>query len=129
MIPTREIKRCFQIAEKELFKHEQNYKHWTFVFSGGKLIEWGRNSYGTPHIRYISQNEDAQIHSEVMAYKRARGLLFGKPFEILNIRLSNRGLLRNSRPCMVCLGWLASVKCTGGIYTIDDGLKEFILKD
>lgn len=129
MISTKDIKHCFKIAERELFKHEQNYKHWTFIFCNSKLIEWGRNTYGTPHIRYISCNSDAQIHSEVTAYKRARGLLFGRPFEILNIRLSNKGLLRLSKPCMVCLGWLHSVKCVGGIYTIDDGLKEFILKD
>lgn len=89
-------------------KHDPDtrYKHFTFVIQDDVLIDWATNRCVDPFlIGYDSAYQT--VHSEVLAYRRARGLLDkSKGFEMLNIRFNGQSELKCSKPCSTCLMYL-----------------------
>lgn len=108
----QQLKQALILAQSRFHQHPQfqHYLHWSFVVQGGKLIEWGTNREASPP-KHFGYHHHSKIHSELDAYKKARGLLNPGPFALINIRLSRRGELRMSAPCPTCAEWLRSVGC------------------
>lgn len=108
------LETCLTIAKHYLPKHcrlKEGYKHYSFIIQNNKLIEWGTNKSGPP-LKYLGYQEHAMIHSENLAYKRAKGLLNKKEsFQVINIRLSARGELKISKPCPCCTIFLRNLGC------------------
>ena len=110
-------------------KHAQFdcYKHHTFVIQGNQIIEWGQNKSGPPPTFYKSHQK---IHSEYIAYKKARGILNKlKPFDIVNVRMNKQGNLRLSRPCLCCCNFLKTMGCKRVYFSsgIGDGFDKMAL--
>ena len=60
------------------------------------------------------------IHSELDAYKKAKGILDRtKTFELINIRLDKRNGIKISKPCPCCFNFLKTIKCRKVYYTND----------
>jgi len=99
-------------ARNGLKKHPQHahYMHWSFIIQGGHVIEWGLNRQGDPPIHF-GYHHHSKLHSELVAYKKARGLLYPGPFDVVNIRLNRQGLTKLSTPCATCQSWLKAVGC------------------
>ena len=76
-----------------------------------KLIEWGMNDRNGRVAKYFGYSPHSGIHSEINAYRRARGLISGEHFDIVNIRLNKEGKMKMSAPCSICYNWLKSVGC------------------
>lgn len=122
------ITQCIRIAKRSLASHPElnNFPHLSFIVQDKKLIEWATNSCHEPPIHFGYSREEEpdfrpKLHSELWAFKRARGLLNNGPFEILNIRLNRLGKIKLSRPCKKCFKLLASLGCKTFYYSSDCG--------
>lgn len=104
---------CLLIAKNSLPNHprKDGYKHFSFVIQDNRIIEWGTNMSGLPLYIFGYQSHQ-MIHSENLAYKRARGLLDkNKLFDIINVRLNNNSEIKISKPCNCCLNYLKDFGC------------------
>lgn len=106
----RILKKCLQIARSNLTKHNEPYRHFTFIVIKNIIIEWGTNRRGEP-LTFLGYDKHTKIHSEVDAYFKGKGLMGKEPFEAINIRLAKNGELKNSRPCRCCTQFLKGFKC------------------
>ena len=111
-----------------------SFTHFSFVVVGNEIIEFGMNSHHEPekHWGYDARNRawdksfQGTTHSELAAFKRARGLLKGDEFDLINVRLGANNTLRLSAPCSVCMGWLPAVGCEKIWFSVNDGWAKVI---
>ena len=117
---------CLRLSKILVHKHDQHFRHFSFIVQDKKIIEWGVNRTAEP-IKVLGYSTHQKIHSEFMAYKAARGLLDkNKPFEMVNIRLSKKNELKMSKPCATCLSWLSTLNCTHIWYSTSTGIFQKI---
>lgn len=99
---------AYNIACSKLDLHpEYNYYlHYSFIVQDNKIVEWGTNNKIVPAVHFGYQarlNDDdfkPKMHSEWIAYRRAKGLLNRRrPFDMINIRLNRKKEIKMSRPC------------------------------
>lgn len=110
-------------CQRSLHEHPQwfHYMHWTFVVQRSKIIEWGVNCEGDPPFG-MGYHRNSKIHSELSAFRRAKGLLDrDQGWSIINIRLSRRNEFKMSAPCRTCFTWLSSVGCEKAWFTTSSG--------
>lgn len=115
------LTQALQIAHKEHTTHPEwrHFMHWTFVIADGKIVEWATNKKGQPE-RHFGYHSNAKVHSELFAYRKARGLLKER-FEIVNVRINRQGELKIAAPCGVCREWLTAVGCERAWFTLTEG--------
>ena len=117
---------CLSIAREYIPKHCQYnfFLHYSFVIQSNTIIEWSTNKVGEPpvHMGYHSRiGAIPKLHSEILVFRKAKGLLGKKSFEIVNIRLNKQGELRLSKPCICCLEILSDLGCKRFYYSYGDG--------
>ena len=114
------------MARAELYKHDADFRHWTFVFQFGRLVEWGRNTKTITALSHLGYDPEYQFaHAEPIALRRAWGLLDkSKGFTIVNVRLLANGKLAISKPCQVCFPLIVASGCTECFWTTSDGTFE-----
>lgn len=102
--------------------------HFSFVIQFNSIVEMGMNRRTEP-LRYYCKNKNAKgRHSEVDAYRKAKGILdHDNLFEIINIRLNKRDETRISKPCSFCHDFLKAVGCRMVYYSTNDGFKRLRL--
>ena len=114
------LKEALAIARRKQPSHPEKdrFCHYSFVVQGNQIVEYGWNHSGQPKIHhgYNRQNRGQgfkpKTHAESAAYYKAKGLLDKEePFDIINVRLSKQGELRNSRPCSWCAEFLTALGC------------------
>jgi hypothetical protein len=113
------IRDAIRIAREKLPRHPEfdHWPHFTFVVQDNKIIEWGYNHDEVPPIHFgYHQRLDwnmPKTHSELAAWRSAKGLI--KPnrgFETINIRLTRKGELKDSKPCSCCFSFLKTMGCS-----------------
>jgi len=122
-VKNRILNECLTIAFKNNnpIKHPQwdCYKHYSFVIQNHKIVEWGTNRRGSS-FTFLGYEPYQKIHSEVDAYFKARGIMDkGVPFEVVNIRLTKNGTLRDSNPCKCCFAFLRNLGCKAIWFSTD----------
>lgn len=108
------LKQCLIISEKNNHKHpdQDGYRHFSFVVQNEKIIEWATNTIGEP-IMFLGYPSYGKVHAEFNALNKARGIMVRySRFEVVNIRITKGGLIRNSCPCKNCFDFLASHGCS-----------------
>lgn len=122
------LNHCLGHAHATLTKHPQHahYMHWSYIVQDQRVVEWGMNRDHTPALHF-GYGPNAKLHSELVAYKKARGLLANGPFNVVNIRLNRQGQVKLSAPCLVCQQWLASVGCEKVWFSLPGGWAKLIL--
>ncbi len=119
------------MAQRGLALHNQfmHHPHTTFVVQGNKIIEWGENRTGDPPIYfgYTKQSEAPKLHAELVAYRRARGILLPGDFDLVNILLNKQGEVKTSAPCEVCQSWLREVGCRAVWFSTPNGWGKVVL--
>ncbi len=111
------IQNCLRTARDQLTSHPQRrFLHWSFLYCEGKLLSIGVNLTHDPPIHWGYRKPEigrpgAKLHAEVVAYKRAKGLLRGRTFSLVNIRLNRLGQLRRSYACQCCRSLLQELGC------------------
>lgn len=124
-----------KIALEKFPNHPEfgNFIHYSFVVLDNKILGYGENNAQTPPIHYgygkrlINCDFKPKTHSEICAYKRTRGLLKNRPFEMINIRLGRGGDLKNSKPCECCDELLTVLGCKKIYYSTDNGFVQKII--
>jgi hypothetical protein len=115
-----------RISREKLPLHPEikHFLHYSFIIQNNKIVEWATNNrhHHPIHYGYNKNNTDPDFvpkgHSEINAYKRARGLLDkDKPFDIINIRLSKKKEIRLSKPCVGCFDLLKELGCRRFYYS------------
>lgn len=112
---TKILAECLREALRSLPEHNQflHHPHTTFVIQDNKIIEWGENRTGDPpvYFGYFKRSEAPKLHAELIAYRRARGILSDGPFDMVNLLFNKQGDVKNAAPCDVCQSWLRAVGC------------------
>jgi len=122
----RILRKCLHISKDYLHKHEETYKHFSFIVYNDSIIEWGTNRCRDA-LKFLGYESHTKMHSEVDAYFKARGLIGRNQFEVVNIRLTKTGIIRNSRPCSCCFEFLRGLNCKKIWFTTD--LENFARMD
>jgi hypothetical protein len=118
------LTKCFEIALE--YNNPNNhpqwdcYKHFSFIIQDNKIITWGTNKAGTSWT-FLGYKPYQKIHSEPVAYFRAKNFLQKRAFEVVNIRLSKSGELKIAAPCQCCATFLKSLGCTKIWFTTRNG--------
>jgi hypothetical protein len=125
------MRECIRIAEEkntpELHPEWGNFHHFSFVIQSNKIVEYGVNRTGAPPIGLGYNPEFGKIHSETDAYRKARGILDPNiHFDIVNIRLNKKNMLRLSKPCKCCFGFLQSLNCKSIHFSTDTGFAKIL---
>lgn len=122
------LNNAMKIAQEKLHTHPQlsNFPHYSFVIQNNQIIEWAPNTAMEPprHYGYHRTNDTGfkpKYHSETLAYKRARGLISEKDFEMINIRLNKKGEIRLSKPCKPCFELMSALGCRYFYYSSEVG--------
>ena len=121
-----------RIALQNLHKHplylEGKKLHFSFIVQRRQIVEWGCNMLHEPpiHMGYVQRinGADPKLHSELVAYKKAKGLLKDKKFVLINIRLNKKGEIRLSKPCVCCHEILSSLGCVLFYYSTEEGYQK-----
>lgn len=101
------------------------YHHFSFIVQNDKILAWGPNMPGPARPSYSGIRK---IHSEAAAYQRGRGKLTrGKPWAIVNLRLSKDGQLRISKPCHCCQSFLRAAGVGKIYFTTEAGFAQMEL--
>ena len=117
---------CLAIARDYIPKHCQfdYFLHYAFVIQNNSIVEWSTNKVGEPpiHMGYHRRiGAIPKLHAEILAYRKAKGLLNKQTFEIINVRLNKKGELRLSKPCICCQEILSDLGCKRFWYSWEDG--------
>lgn len=116
--------RCLRKAyELNTPKHPEyeNYIHFSFLIRNNEIVNYGMNKKAEP-FTYLGYPSYSKMHSEVDVYFRSRPRLRkDDEFEIVNIRLSRDGRIRNSTPCNCCSEFLKKLGCKTIYFTVDSG--------
>lgn len=123
------LKTALHIARNKRMLHPEieHFLHYTFVIQNNQIVDWTTNSKRPLPIHYgYSKDKDhffrPKAHSEIEAYRKARGLLTkAEPFCVVNIRINKHGQLRNSKPCPCCQELLLQLGCHCCYYTNNKG--------
>lgn len=121
------LRDAMNIALKKLDNHHEKYKHWTFIVQHNRIVDWATNNSGTSPLvlRYKKLGKDKSFmpktHAELAAWKKSKGIMDNGPFEAINIRLSKKGQMLISAPCICCYGFLKEMGCSSVYFTTKSG--------
>lgn len=125
------LRECLRLAkEKNLARKDTNFRHYSFLIQRNKIIESGQNILYAHALVYFGYPEKSGIHSECLAYKRAKGIMdHSIPFEMVNVRLSKTGNMRLSKPCKCCYNFLQTQGCTMVYFSTDVGFAKLRIEE
>lgn len=95
--------------------------HFTYIIIDNQIVEYGVNRYQDIPKHWGYDITFQGLHSEMCAYIRGCGLLKGKQFSIVNIRLDNQLHMKIAKPCEHCERMMVSLGCRECVYTTLDG--------
>jgi tRNA(Arg) A34 adenosine deaminase TadA len=102
----------------------QKAVHYSFVVQDNKILEMGVNRPGASPPVHYGYPQYADIHSEIDAWRKARGILEDKEWEIVNIKLLKEPPLypvADAAPCTHCEIMLIYLGCTNLYFTTASG--------
>lgn len=120
------FKEAMKIAVAKIDTHPERkyYMHYSFIVQNNKIIAWATNTKKEPPLHYgyhsriqYYEKYPPKTHSEIQAYKRARGILGKNYFEIINIRLNQQAEVKISKPCPCCYEILSELGCRRFYYS------------
>jgi len=123
------LRECIRLAWEKDANHpyakmNKHKKHYSFIVRKNKIIAVGMNRVKDSYLPIFSgYYEDLEMggrHSEPDAFNKAKGLLCGDPFEVVNVRISNQKIAI-SKPCPGCTEFLNATGCSAVWFTTDAG--------
>lgn len=119
------MRECLGLAKRKLstIPAWMTARHFTFVFVDNKLLGYGKNRKASLPKHYGYETHCTR-HAEIEAYRRLKGLICGKPFSILNVRMTAAQEIRNAAPCKQCYIMMKALGCQEFYFTRDDGKIE-----
>lgn len=103
--------------------------HTTFILRKRKILSIGINNYNSTHprtknypSRYKGTGYIAGVHSEISSLIKLGYMNDYSNLTLVNIRIGNDGLIRNSAPCLGCSQVLSGCNFKRIYYTTESGL-------
>jgi len=121
------LKECVRIAREKNQQRDSDFRHFSFIIQRNKLVDWGTNVSRVPPMIHFGYPKTSGWHSEVNAYRKAKGILEDGSFEVINIRLNKLGELRLSKPCKCCHAFLKELGCSYVYFSTDVGFARLRL--
>lgn len=121
------FRKILNISRKINSAHpEERNRHYTFLIRKNKILTYGLNSTSKTHpLAYQRGYHFYRKHSEISAILRVLRILglrtTPEDCKLVNIRLSCRGEIRNSRPCYRCQALLKDFSFREVWYSTDSG--------
>lgn len=109
------LKDCMRIARSKLDKHPQleNYIHFSFLVKDNRIVDFATNNSHTPDRKFGYQDRNRstdfkpKLHSELSLLIHSKRS--ARECDVVNIRVSKKGLSRLSLPCKFCRNILGVV--------------------
>lgn len=125
--PYRRLHRVTVIAGTLLHKPRSYFKHFTFIMKGTKIISIGWNNTYLENVR-IGKTKIKYplggLHAEADAIRKLRDFDVCRRSTLVNIRINNRGHLRNSKPCKNCLELISAFGFSRVYYSTNMGFER-----
>jgi len=118
---------CVRIAREKNLQRDSDFHHFSFIVQKNKVVEWGINVSRVPPLIHLGYSKTSGWHSEVNAYRKARGIIKDGSFEVINIRLNKAGELRLSKPCICCHAFLKALGCSNVVFSTNVGFARLRL--
>ena len=122
------LNECLRIARK---KHgpshpswEKKAVHYSFIVQSNKILEMGVNRPETSPPVHYGYPSHSDLHSEIDAWKKARGILKSEKWEIVNVKLSKEAPLyptADAAPCGPCMIFLLEQGCKRFYFSTSGG--------
>jgi hypothetical protein len=101
------------------------YHHFSFLIQNNQILGYGYNRTEKCKPLY-GYKKYQSLHSENTVYFKCKGLLQQrKSFELVNIRLSKKNILKISKPCNCCLKFLNGLGCNNVWFTTGSDLLKW----
>ena len=117
------LRECISFAWRKLKWHPEPFKHFSFVVSINKIVAIGYNRSTKKPLHSVTRNGYPK-HSKIHAEFDAMSHLWLEGFEVVNVRLNNKGEFRNAAPCSCCLKLLKMFSCSMVYFTTSKGTIE-----
>lgn len=125
------LEKCKVIAVNLAFVPKQRTKHFSFLVRKNTIISVGwNNSYKTHPIAKKFGYRFNSIHSELACLINANTIDFSQ-YKLVNFRLDNELILKNSKPCEICEKLLFHYGISEVFYTTGDNscvMKKMLIK-
>jgi tRNA(Arg) A34 adenosine deaminase TadA len=120
------LKECLRLASRknkpDLHPDWGCFHHFSFIIQDQAIVGMGLNRLGDSLIHGYPRR--SKIHSEVDVYRKVRGILVPKPWDMVNIRLNKTSELRNSQPCTCCQQFIRAVGVRNVYFSTNDGFAK-----
>jgi tRNA(Arg) A34 adenosine deaminase TadA len=122
------LNECLRLArEKHGPSHPswgQKAVHYSFVVQDNKILEMGVNRPDASPPLHYGYPSHSDIHSEIDAWRKARGILEDGKWELVNIKLSKEAPYfptADAAPCNQCMAFLMQKGCKHFYFTTSTG--------
>jgi hypothetical protein len=137
------LRQALSIALSERSTHpmHKHFMHWTFIVADEKIIGYDINRFGTADKKYgyvqritdapsiIEAGNIAQLHAEFNAWNKYKKFMnLNKKWEIINIRLTIQGKMKNATPCHCCYNYMKSFGCYACYFSTENGFAKMIME-
>lgn len=124
MITTRMYKQAIKKAHEIVCKSDaKDFRHVSMIFYKQKLVSYGFNSCKKTHpLSLKAGNKFAKIHSELHAITRFPYKVSTLKYAtMISVRISKRGFLRLSKPCIACQKLLKEFNIRRCYFSLQNG--------
>jgi hypothetical protein len=98
--------------------------HYSFIVQNNKILEMGMNRPNSGPPIYYGYPRYAEMHSEIDAWGKAKGILEDDMWEIVNIKLTKKVPnfpMADAAPCEWCMLFLVARGCKHFYFTTNSG--------
>ena len=109
-----------------LDKPDSKYKHFSFIIYGQTIFSIGVNNTTKTHpLAHKYGHRFASTHSEINALARfPYAIRLLRNYDMINIRLTKKGVVRLSKPCIHCQQLLMAFNIHNIYYSTNTGSFE-----
>lgn len=122
------LNECLRIARD---KHGPSHPSWgkkavhySFIVQNNKILGMGINRPHTKPPIHYGYPYYSDVHAEIDAWNKVKGLLHNKPWELVNIKLSKQKPIfpmANATPCKNCLLMCHNLGCKAFYFSTSNG--------
>lgn len=129
---SKKLHRLVEVARAMMDKPKSTFLHFSFIIDKSKILSIGWNTVGgsTPKIGNLKTFYPlGGQHSEHNSLRRLSDLNLARTSTLVNIRLNNRGEIRMSKPCDICMGLIKTVGFKKLFYSTNNGFEYMDLRE
>jgi len=118
---------CLRVArEKHCPSHpswDKKAVHYSFIVQNNKILGMGVNRPSLHPPKHYGYPFYSDLHAEIDAWRKVRGILEEKKWEIVNVKISKRPNfpIADAAPCPVCFHLCVKLGCKAFYFSTNSG--------